>query len=86
MKFYKYTVIIFLFVIAGCSSDEDAVPKTQSVEQTEDVKQTQPGTEIKKTESKGLFSHYVDSVNQAKAVKQLAEDADKKKKELEEGI
>ena len=86
MKLCKYITILSFLVIAGCSSDEDSVSKTQSLEQTKDAKQLQTDTGTKQTKNEGVFDHYKRSIDSAKAAKQLLEDSEKKKKELKQGI
>lgn len=73
MKLFIYVILTCFFVIAGCSGDD--APKAQSVEQA--------GTS-KKSES--ALGHYAGQVELANEAKKMQEEAEKKQKELEQGI
>ena len=78
MKLLSNIMMLSVFLLAGCSGDEASPAKTQAT--------AQENKETETTEDKGALGHYAGQVDLAREAKRLQEEADKKQKELEQGM
>ena len=82
MRLYKFMMILSLFVVAGCSGDEANEAKNQSTN-TQPVEQAAGQVA---PEAKGALGNYAGQVELAREAKKMQEEADRKRKEMEQGI
>jgi len=78
MKLFNYIVMASFFMVAGCSGDEASPEKTQTTAQEDKETET--------TKSEGALGHFSGQVGLATEAKRQQEEADKKRKEMEQGI